>query len=253
MSMSTLVENIQVEPRKGPKYSFFEVEVTSVVDATPTVKLFNMRVPGRDVYPFKAGQFIQLDFPIPSKITRRSYSIASAPEGTNEFQLCVGRVPDGLATRYLFEEVKPGSVLKGADAIGHFILPPVLDKELCFISTGVGIAPFRSMLLDGYAKGIINVPVSLFFGNRSEADILYRDDFERMAREHDLKFFPVLSRQTDWHGPHGHVHKHYMEHFANQRPALFYLCGWRAMLDEARKHLTEMGYDRKDVKIELYD
>ncbi|MBK6764930.1 MAG: ferredoxin--NADP reductase [bacterium] len=251
--MSSLVENIQVEPRKGPKYSFFEVEVVRVIDATPTVKLFDLRVPGRDVYHFKAGQFIQIDFPIPSKITRRSYSIASAPEGTNEFQLCVGRVPDGLATRYLFEEVKPGSLLKGADAIGHFVLPPVVDKELCFISTGVGIAPFRSMLLDGYQRGIIKAPVSLFFGNRHESDILYRDDFEKMRHEYGLHFYPVLSRQQDWHGPQGHVHVHYTKHYADKRPATFYLCGWRAMLDDARAHLTEMGYDRKDVKIELYD
>jgi len=251
--LSTLVENIQVEPRKGPKYNFFEVEVVRVVDASPTVKLFDLRVPGRDVYNFKAGQFIQIDFPIPSKITRRSYSIASAPEGTNEFQLCVGRVPDGLATRYLFEDVKPGSLLKGAEAIGHFVLPPVVDKELCFISTGVGIAPFRSMLLDGYKRGIIHAPVSLFFGNRYESDILYREDFEKMRHEHGLHFYPVLSRQQDWHGPQGHVHVHYTKHYADKRPATFYLCGWRAMLDDARTHLAEMGYDRKDVKIELYD
>ncbi|MCL4306271.1 oxidoreductase [bacterium] len=252
--MSSLVENIQVEPRKGPKYNFFDVEVVRITDVTPSVKLFDLRVPERDSYNFKAGQFIQLDFPsIPAKVTRRSYSIASAPNGTNEIQLCVGRVPDGLATRILFEETKPGSHLKGTDAIGHFVLPEVVEKETCFISTGVGIAPFRSMLLDGYARGIIKAPVSLFFGNRYESDILYREDFEKMRREHGLHFFPVLSRQHDWHGPQGHVHLHYTKHFSDRRPATFYLCGWRAMLDDARAHLTEMGYDRKDVKIELYD
>ncbi|MCB9367457.1 MAG: oxidoreductase [Calditrichaeota bacterium] len=252
--MSSLVENIQVEPRKGPKYNFFDVEVVRVAAVTPTVKLFDLRVPNRDAYTFKAGQFIQLDFPqIPAKVTRRSYSIASAPEGTNELQLCVGRVPDGLATRILFEDIQPGMHLKGSEAIGHFVLPPVVEKEICFISTGVGIAPFRSMLLDGYKRGTIQAPVSLFFGNRHESDILYREDFEKMAAEHDLKFFPVLSREHDWQGPKGHVHVHYMEHFKDRRPATFYLCGWRNMLNEARGFLSEMGYDRNDIKIELYD
>ena len=251
--MSSLVENIQVEPRKGPKYLFFDVEVTRIIDATPTVKLFDLRVPDRERYNFQAGQFIQIDFPIDAKITRRSYSIASAPDGSNTIQLCVGRVPDGLATRYLFEDVKVGSILKGSDAIGRFVLPDVVEKETCFISTGVGIAPFRSMLMDGYARGTIKAPVSLFFGNRYESDILYREDFEKMRHEYGLHFYPVLSRQQDWHGPQGHVHVHYTKHYADKRPCTFFLCGWRAMLDDARAHLTEMGYDRKDVKIELYD
>ena len=251
--MSSLVENIQVAPRKGPKYSFFDVEVVRIIDATPNVKLFDLRVPDRPEYKFQAGQFIQIDFPIPSKVTRRSYSIATPPNGSNEFQLCVGRVPEGLATRYLFEDVRPGSILKGSEAIGRFVLPEVVEKEICFISTGVGIAPFRSMLLDGYERVIIKAPVSLFFGNRYETDILYRDDFEMLRKKHGLHFYPVLSRQQDWHGPQGHVHLHYKKHFHDCRPATFYLCGWRAMLDDARGHLTEMGYDRHDVKIELYD
>ncbi len=251
--MSSLVENIQVTPRKGPKYTFFDIEVTRIIDTTPNVKLFDLRVPDREEYKFQAGQFIQIDFPIDAKVTRRSYSIASPPNGKNEFQLCIGRVPEGLATRYMFEEVRPGSILKGSEALGRFVLPDIVEQETCLISTGVGIAPFRSMLMDGYARGIIKAPISLFFGNRYESDILYREDFETMRRDHGLHFYPVLSRQKDWHGPQGHVHPHYTKHYADKRPATFYLCGWRAMLDDARGHLTELGYDRHSVKIELYD
>jgi hypothetical protein len=30
------------------------------------------------------------------------------------------------------------------------------------------------------------------------------------------------------------------------------LCGWRAMVDEARQRIAAMGYDRKDIEVELY-
>jgi CDP-4-dehydro-6-deoxyglucose reductase len=35
-------------------------------------------------------------------------------------------------------------------------------------------------------------------------------------------------------------------------PANFYLCGWKAMVDEARKRIVELGYDRKAIHLELY-
>jgi len=35
-------------------------------------------------------------------------------------------------------------------------------------------------------------------------------------------------------------------------PAHFYLCGWKNMIDEAKKRIVEMGYERKAVHLELY-
>jgi ferredoxin-NADP reductase len=38
----------------------------------------------------------------------------------------------------------------------------------------------------------------------------------------------------------------------NQPEASFFLCGWKHMIDEAKKHILEMGYDRKAIHQELY-
>jgi CDP-4-dehydro-6-deoxyglucose reductase len=246
---------VLVEPRRGPKYRFYDAEVTKITDVTSTVKLFDIRIPELESFDFVAGQFVQLDLPIASKVTRRSYSIATPPDGTNSFQLCIGIVPHGLGTKYLWEEVRAGSILKCSTPIGHFVLPNKIEKELAFISTGVGIAPFRSILKKGFADGSLNnTQISLFFGNRHKKDILYMEEWEEMARGHkNFHYFPVLSREDHYHGPKGYVHAHYMKFFEDRRPATFYLCGWRLMLDHARQHLTDMGYDRNDVKIELYD
>jgi CDP-4-dehydro-6-deoxyglucose reductase len=45
----------------------------------------------------------------------------------------------------------------------------------------------------------------------------------------------------------------YEEIFADKRPAYFYMCGWSAMLKEARERLTNMGYAKDAIKFELYD
>jgi ferredoxin-NADP reductase len=37
-----------------------------------------------------------------------------------------------------------------------------------------------------------------------------------------------------------------------KQPALFYLCGWKNMVDEARARIAALGYDKKDIHLELY-
>ena len=86
-------------------------------------------------------------------------------------------------------------------------------------------------------------------------DILYRKEFEKLAAENpEFHFIPVLSRDNpEWTGRKGYVHAVYEEIFADKRPAYFYLCGWAEMLKEARHRLEAMGYDKKDIRFELYD
>ncbi|MBU1637813.1 FAD-dependent oxidoreductase [bacterium] len=252
----TTVETL-VKPkstRRQPNLKFYDTVVREVINESPTVKLFELEF--AEPFQFKAGQFVQLDLPIDSEVSRRSYSISSPPKGDNRIQLCVVLEPNGLGTPYLFEEVKVGDVLKTSQPLGRYVLPDSVEEELCFICTGVGIAPFRSMLLDAFNRDIVKNDVYLFFGNRRTEDILYRSEWEQMDKELPLfHFHPVLSRDgaPQWNGLTGYVHEHYLRCFHDSRPATFYLCGWRDMLNEARSHLAGMGYDYKQIKIEVYN
>ena len=67
----------------------------------------------------------------------------------------------------------------------------------------------------------------------------------------EFHFYPTLSREH-WEGPHGYVHPIY-EELCKERPdAIFFLCGWKHMVDEAKKRIEEMGYDKKMIHEELY-
>jgi ferredoxin-NADP reductase len=48
------------------------------------------------------------------------------------------------------------------------------------------------------------------------------------------------------------VHDIYEEFAKDRQPAYFMLCGWKNMIDEAKKRIVEMGYDRKSIHQELY-
>ena len=60
-------------------------KVIKIEDATASTRRFWIEIPELTSFDFKPGQFITLDLPIHEKKNKRwrSYSIASAPDGTN--------------------------------------------------------------------------------------------------------------------------------------------------------------------------
>jgi ferredoxin-NADP reductase len=236
-------------------YTFYSSEVVEIIDVTPLVKRFFFRIPEMESFNFAPGQFVQLDLPIESKIKTRSYSIASAPEGTNVIELVISLNPEGLGTPYLFNEVKVGSKLPLSQPAGKFMKPPVtIDTDICLVCTGTGIAPFRSFLKDLIHKNASHKNIDLIFGTRYANDILYREEMEELSHTMPgFSFTPVLSREAEYTGKKGYVHQIYKELYADKRPAQFFLCGWKVMIKEAQQNLIEMGYDKKLIKFELYD
>jgi len=77
----------------------------------------------------------------------------------------------------------------------------------------------------------------------------------------NFNYMPTLSREG-WEGHKGYVHSLYeqickenneaCEDLQHLKPASFYLCGWKAMIDDARQKIAALGYDRKAVHLELY-
>ncbi len=234
---------------------FLNAKVVEIVNETSNTKRFYLEVQAQTVFDFKPGQFITLDLPIHEKKNKRlrSYSIASAPNGTNIIELVIVLMPGGLGTTYLFNEVQVGSIIPFRGALGHFLLPETNPVDLYFICTGTGIAPFRSMIHYLIHTGNIhNQNITLISGVRTQADLLYHKEMQELAAQHNwLRYLPTLSREQ-WSGATGYVHKQYQLH-AQQKPAAeFMLCGWRNMVDEARTTIEQMGINKKQIHFELY-
>jgi len=231
--------------------------VRKITSIAPNVRHFQIEVQELQSFDFQAGQFITLDLPIGEKRLQRwrSYSIAHAPNSTNLLELCIVNAPEGLGTTYLFEEIQIGAILKFKGPDGGFVLPEKIEKDLVFVCTGTGIAPFRSMLQDLKNSGKAHRKLHLVFGTREASGILYRDEFEVLTRDMpEFQYDIALSRQADWAGRKGHVHPIYLEQYATSRPDVtFYLCGWSNMVDEAVANLIlKLGYDRSQISYELY-
>ena len=237
-----------------------EAVIKRIEQRTPTVRSFWVALPDREELNFKPGQFLTLDLPISERRRQRwrSYSIASPPNGTNEAELCIVHLPGGKGTTYLFEDAEPGTQVLTKEPGGVFTLPEgPLDFDVVMVCTGTGVAPFRSMLLQRLPHETRHF--HLIYGSRTPEDILYREDFERLAEEFPHFTYSVaLSREqpatdTTFEVAEGYVHQIYERDYASPRPDVrFYLCGWSQMVDEARERLLKLGYAEEQVILELY-
>lgn len=231
--------------------------MTRIEQMTPNVRRFFLSTPAGSLDSFVAGQFVTFDLPIGEKRLQRwrSYSIANLPKEGAELELCIVRSASGLGTQYFFERVTEGTILRWKGPEGNFVLPQSLEKDLVFICTGTGIAPFRSMLHAVQQQDLSGRSIHLIFGARYEADILYRTEMEQLAQAlPNFRYEVALSRQPNWHGHQGYVHPIYMQQYATVRPDVaFYVCGWSKMIDETIANLlVKLGYDRTQVFYELY-
>jgi CDP-4-dehydro-6-deoxyglucose reductase len=78
-----------------------------------------------------------------------------------------------------------------------------------------------------------------------------------------FKYHIILSRE-EWNGKKGYVHLIYeqiIQDYFNQieegsynnLDIEFFICGWKDMVKEARSKLQELGFDKKQIKIEIYE
>lgn len=239
--------------------------VIRIVDETKSTRRFWIQTESTAPFDFKPGQFVTLDLPIHEQKNKRwrSYSIASWPDGTNVFELVVVLLEGGLGTTYLFTDIEVGSKISFRGPQGVFVLPAVIETDLFFICTGTGVAPFRSMTHHILNNNIPHKDIYLVFGCRKMGDCLYGPEMKALEQKiPSFHYVPTFSREDD--SEHlirkGYVHAAY-EEICNMNkeaagvalhPAKFFLCGWKNMIDEAKQRLLAMGYDKKDIHLEIY-
>lgn len=220
-------------------------------EIAPDVRHFVFAVPEVQSLEFTPGQFVSFTEPFHGKAITRAYSIASVPDG-NRFELCLNRVEGGLFSPYLFS-LNPGGEVEMRGPLGYFT-PKEPFRDSVFIATGTGIAPFRGFMRSD-AVTASDAAITLLFGTRYEAGILYRDEFEQFERSRArFRFLPTLTRPSDgWQGRTGRVQQHLDEVLGGRTDIDVYLCGLKAMVDDVRALLKARGFDRKQIIAEKYD
>jgi len=203
-------------------------------------------------FSFDAGQWINLFVPSAEGMIKRAYSIASAPHD-REIELAVTRVEGGVVSPVL-HALSAGATLAIDGPHGLFTRDAAAKaKPALFVATGTGLSPFRSMWRDAEPQ---HAPITVLFGARTEADILWRDELEALAeRDPAFRFEVTLSRpDASWTGRKGYVQTHLASVVPELSEPDVYICGLTKMVSEVRTTLKQtLSYDRKRIHSERYD
>jgi ferredoxin-NADP reductase len=193
---------------------------------------------------FQPGQFLQVHFHYDDgTATKRSYSVAT-----------VG----GAATK-LLGGLELGGVIDASGPYGRFCLQATdTHPRYLLLATGTGVTPYRAMLpqieklLAAGGREVV-----LLYGARTEAELLYGEEFEAFAQTHPgFIFHGCLSREARAipraHDRSGHVQHVLAELGPHADRDIAYLCGNPNMVDAAFATLKEFGLPVSQIRREKY-
>src|SRR5580704_13689975 len=157
----------------------FDARLVSARTLSPSVRELAFERADGQPFAFEPGQWVSFVLPVGQDELRRSYSIASAPDGSARFEVTVTHVVGGPGSSIL-HAMQPGAKVTVIGPQGFFTRPLASASPSLFVATGTGITPFRSMLRAAIAAGD-RAPIWLLLGVRREADRLYADEMEALA------------------------------------------------------------------------
>jgi phenol hydroxylase P5 protein len=217
--------------------------VTAVRAPAPAILEADLVLVEPPALEFEAGQWVSVPF---GPKTVRAYSIASTPRSPTTITLCADVAPDGLGSRW-FRALAPGAEVEFKGPLGGFILPRSDARRPLFVAEEIGIVPIRSILADLDEAGV-DRPATLVYQARSEADLVYDDEFRALARRHPgFAYHPGVSAGE------GARAEALVDRLVTDVTGLVaYVAGGGATIAKVREVLMGKGLERKAVKWEKF-
>ena len=207
---------------------------------------------------FKAGQFIDMTLLDPSETdpegNTRGFSIASGPH--EEMLMVATRMRDTAFKRVL-KAMPIGTAVKIEGPSGDLTLPNNSNRAVVLLAGGIGITPFRSMLVRA-AKEKLAHRIFLFYSNRRPEDAPFLEELQILERENsNYKLIASMtemekSRRT-WSGETGLINQEMLtRHLKGVGTLIYYIAGPPAMVKGLLKMLNKAGVDDDDIRTEEF-
>lgn len=219
----------------GIESGTFPCKVSSIEFPSEDIMILKLRFPPNAIMQYLPGQYIDLMW----KDLRRSYSVANTTL-ESDVELHIRHVPGGQFSRFLFDELKPGTLLRMNGPHGTFFVRES-EAPVIFLAGGTGFAPVKAMV-EQLLNNESNRQIHIYWGART-AEGFYSSKPELWQEQHDnITFIPVLSDgNKDWFGRQGFVHKAVSEDFKDLSLFEVYACGSLDMIEAAKDDFLKQG------------
>jgi len=213
---------------------------------------------GRAVIRHRPGQYLTFWLEIPGHPpVKRNYSISNAPNG-EFYRISVKREPQGLASGWLHDQAKLGTMLKVAPPAGEFFLAEQPERAVVLLSGGVGLTPMVAML-ETIAERHPHVPTWYVHGTHDRETHAMRDHVRRLAdgrgpiRVVDFHQTPLAGETAGQDYDYaGIITDDWLVANTPVSEADYYICGPRLFLRAAVSALSLAGVPSDRVHYEFF-
>lgn len=233
------------------------LKVAEIVQETHDAKSFvlvpDVEAGTRELAPFKAGSYINVRTTLAGSVARRTYSLSSSPKEALEgkYRITVKLKEGGFLSAWLHNEAKVGDKLTATEPGGHVTHSGIRDcKKVVALAGGSGITPFMSMA-KAIDEGTEDFEMTLLYGARTEADLVFRADFDAIAaRCPKVKVVYVLSEEQKEGFEAGFITAELIKKYAGAEQFSIYAVGPGAMCDFLDRELPKLGLAQKFIRME---
>lgn len=217
--------------------------VMGLEDLAHDVKAIQLQLPPSEPFRFYAGQYIEF---ILKDGSRRSYSMACAPNEKNLVELHLRHMPGGVFTDHVFgagaTQMKLREILRVEGPLGSFFLRDDSSKPIVFLASGTGFAPIKAIVEQMRAEGNTR-PAVLYWGGRRPRDLYMHEKALEWAQSMPgFTYVPVVSEalvEDAWDGRSGFVHQAVMHDLPDLSGYQVYACGAPIVVESARHDFTQ--------------
>jgi ferredoxin-NADP reductase len=217
---------------------------------------FHMEKPAG--FQFKAGQYINVTLIEPPETdaegNSRSFSIASAPF---EDDLVFATRMRDTAFKRVLKTLEPGNGVRISGPFGSFTLHTDMSRPAVFLVGGIGITPFRSIILDATRSRLAH-KLYLFYSNRRPEDAAFLEELQKVEEQNpNYKFIGTMTEMQKsalpWRGATGYISPQMLAKWiVNSSEPVYYSAGPPAMVAAMRQLLTGNGVSEDDIRTEEF-
>jgi len=231
----------------------FETKIKEIIRRTPDAKSFRMEA--KENLSFKPGQFFLMAINIGGKESTKYFSFSNSPTETGYIEF-TKRITSSEFSKTL-DSMKIGDKARVKMPLGSFTFEGEYEK-IAFLSGGIGITPIRSMCKFVVDKGL-PTDIVLLYGNTSEKNIAFRDDFDIMqATKENMRVIYTLTSPNAGTGAgkcrSGYINdKMITEEIPDYKERVFYVCGPPKMVEGLVCVLKDkLNVEKEKIRLENF-
>lgn len=242
---------------------FHSLKIKNIRRETPDCVSVAFDIPEhlKEDFAYKQGQYLTLKLNLGGEELRRSYSACSSPIVHEDLRIAIKAVENGKVSTYLNNGLSVGDTIEVMTPMGNFYteMPAATPQHYVAFAAGSGITPVISLLKTALAAHPAN-KFSLFYGNKSTSDIIFRQELNDLVVKYEerLQVHHILSRESTTDSLfEGRISPEkcldLLTHFEEiQNADAYFICGPFDMTMGLKEKLIEFGVPKEKVHFELF-